>query len=135
MKRIRQQRGAVLAETAMTVLALFTLIFGIIEFGRAYSIYQDITDAAREGARYAVAPDPTTGVLPSTADVQAHVNPFLTADAIKNGKITLTTVTHTVESVSYSYTQVNIAAPYTFLFIPFGSVTMNAHAEMRDETN
>ncbi len=135
MKRHRQQRGAVLAETAVTVVALFTLIMGIVEFGRAYSIYQDITDAAREGARYAIAPDPTTGVLPSTGDVQAHVAPFLTSGTIKGGKVTMAAVTHTVAGVDYSYTQVNISAPYTFFFLPFASVTMNAHAEMRNETN
>lgn len=135
MKRARQQRGAVLAETAVTVVALFTLIMGIVEFGRAYSIYQDITDAAREGARYAVAPDPTTGVLPSAADVQAHVAPFFTSGAIKGGKVTMATTTHSVEGTAYSYTQVNISAPYTFFFFPFGSLTMNAHAEMRNETN
>ena len=36
---------------------VFLLIAGIIEFGRGWNIKQAVTDAAREGARYAVVDD------------------------------------------------------------------------------
>ena len=46
----RKQRGAVIAESAVTLIVLFMLLFAILEFGRAYKTYQVLTDAAREGA-------------------------------------------------------------------------------------
>ena len=35
----------------------------IFEFGRAYQTWQVLTNAAREGARMAVLPDPTAGAV------------------------------------------------------------------------
>ena len=119
----------------MTVVTLFTLIFGAVEFGRIYSIYQNLTDAAREGARYAVAPDPATEALPSVSAVQAHVNPFLTSLYINSGSVSVVATTHTINGVVNTYTNVTVSAPYTFLIFPFASVTLTANSEMRNETN
>jgi Flp pilus assembly protein TadG len=51
------ERGQALAEFALVLPLLLLLIAGIIEFGRAWNIKQAVTDAAREGARYAVVAD------------------------------------------------------------------------------
>jgi Flp pilus assembly protein TadG len=51
------ERGQALAEFALVLPLLMLLIAGIIEFGRAWNIKQAVTDAAREGARYAVVAD------------------------------------------------------------------------------
>jgi Flp pilus assembly protein TadG len=48
------QRGSVLAEFAIVSLAALTLIFGIIEFGRALYMYHLVTEVSREGTRYAI---------------------------------------------------------------------------------
>ena len=45
-----------LAEFAVVVPLLMTIIFGIYSFGRAYNIYSTITRAAQDGARAAVTP-------------------------------------------------------------------------------
>jgi Flp pilus assembly protein TadG len=119
----------------MTVLALFTLIMGIVEFGRIYSIYQDLTDAAREGARYAVAPDQNTETLPSVSAVQAHVAPVLSSLNISNGTITVTPKTQTINGVVTTYSTVTVSAPYSFFFLPFAQITLTADSEMRNETN
>jgi len=50
---IRNQRGAALVEFAIVVLLLFTLLFGIIEFGLIIKDYLTVSQAAREGARCA----------------------------------------------------------------------------------
>src|SRR5262249_47549641 len=89
----KAERGATIAEAAVTALTLFTLILGVIDFGRAYSIYQNVTNAAREGARFAVAPDPTTLVLPTATEVQSHVTPFLTSGNI-SGTVDVSSTTH-----------------------------------------
>lgn len=57
MKHIRDrknERGTSVAEFAMVALLFFTLIFGIIEFGRLLYTHNALADATRRGARYAV---------------------------------------------------------------------------------
>jgi Flp pilus assembly protein TadG len=51
--RARDERGAVAVEFALISFMLFMLVFGIIQFGLAYSKYQVFLSAAREGARFA----------------------------------------------------------------------------------
>ena len=63
MKRLKSQRGAALLEAAITIPLLLLVSVGIFEFGRAFQTWQIITNAAREGARLAVLPDPTPGVV------------------------------------------------------------------------
>src|ERR1700674_704923 len=64
-KRMRHSRlseifegegGSDLAEAALVLPLMFTILLGIFWFGQAFSIYGTITHAAREGARAAVAP-------------------------------------------------------------------------------
>jgi Flp pilus assembly protein TadG len=132
--RRNSQLGATLMEAAVTALTLFTLVMGVAEFGRAYSIRQSLTNAAREGARYAVAPDPATGALPSASDVATFATPFLGSNNIK-GTVTVAATVHTINGVDVTYSQVTASAPYSFFFFPFGTITMTASSEMRNETN
>jgi Flp pilus assembly protein TadG len=53
-RRIRNQRGTALIETAITIPIVLLICVGIFEFGRAYQTWQVLTNAAREGARVAV---------------------------------------------------------------------------------
>jgi Flp pilus assembly protein TadG len=55
-----EDRGAELFESALVVPLLFTLLLGVCWMGRAYNVYETITRAAREGARYAVLPNCAT---------------------------------------------------------------------------
>lgn len=54
MKRFRNQRGAALLETAITIPIILLITVGIFEFGRAYQTWQVLTNAAREGTRVAI---------------------------------------------------------------------------------
>ena len=56
IKRLRNQRGAALLETAITLPLILLVSVAIFEFGRAYQAQQVLTNAAREGARVAVLP-------------------------------------------------------------------------------
>ena len=53
MKRRREERGAALVEFALILPILVLFVFGIVEFGRAYSARIELTAAVREGARAA----------------------------------------------------------------------------------
>jgi|GraSoiStandDraft_41_1057321.scaffolds.fasta_scaffold475473_2 Flp pilus assembly protein TadG len=155
MNRNRRQNGAVIAETAVTIMVLFTLLFGILEFGRAFKTYQAMTDAAREGARFSVAPAPNNGPLPNAQQVADHVCVFLSAahvppaptcpaqastcppagtlpQSAAAGVYVAQNCTRTVNSVSTLFSEVDIKVPYTFIFFPF-TVNMTTRAVMRNE--
>lgn len=132
----RTQKGGTLLEAAITLMLFFTLIFGVLEFGRAYNLYQTITNAAREGARYSVAPFPGTNNLPTEAQVQARVQQYLDSVGARGATVAAPqNITGTVNGRNVVYTQVNVSAPYSFLFFPFGSVTMQTSSQMRNETS
>jgi Flp pilus assembly protein TadG len=48
-----KERGAVAVEMAIILPLLLLILIGIMEFGRAYNVQVSLTQAAREGARYA----------------------------------------------------------------------------------
>jgi Flp pilus assembly protein TadG len=150
--RTRAQFGATLVETAYIILPLFILIFGIIEFGRAYSVYQTATNAAREGARFSAAPctvaqvrncsgqsvSCTAGSAPSSTQVKSCVQGFLVSNAIKvpDGNISVDqNQTVPVNGIDLSYSAVNVTAPYNFIFFPFGTLNLKSKAVMRNENN
>ena len=65
-RRFRQdERGALVVEFGLIVPILFFLVFGIVDFGRAYFTMNNLASAVREGARYgAVFPKPWDGSNP-----------------------------------------------------------------------
>ena len=86
MKRLRNQKGAALLETAITLPLVLLVCVSIFEFGRAYQTWQVLTNAAREGARVAILSESTDaqvtsavknymqgGQLPSFADANISV--------------------------------------------------------------
>jgi Flp pilus assembly protein TadG len=50
-RHTENERGAVAVELALILPVLVMLVFGIIEFGRAYNAKIALTQAVREGAR------------------------------------------------------------------------------------
>jgi Flp pilus assembly protein TadG len=61
---MKTQHGAAMVEFALIALLFFMLLFGIIEFGRAFFTYNTLVEATRRGARVAtVCPISTSGTL------------------------------------------------------------------------
>lgn len=137
-------RGATLVEAAITILIVFMFLMAIMEFGRAYNIYQTMTDAAREGARFAVSPcslvDATgcpygAGNLPTEADIVNKTETYLTAANINDATVLVDQRPHAVGGVTnLMFTRIQVSRPYQFLFFPY-SITIRSNAEMRNETN
>jgi Flp pilus assembly protein TadG len=50
----RSEQGTALIETALTAVVMLTVIFGLIELSLALYTYHFVSDAAREGSRYAI---------------------------------------------------------------------------------
>lgn len=140
MKKHASEHGATTVEAAVILLAFFMLLFGIIEAGRFINTRQTLTNAAREGARFAVAPLSGTNTLPSTPEIQARVDSYL-ADANITGATTTVdpTVSVVTGSVTTVYTRVQVQKPYSVLTVPnFFSmlqVPLAGEALMRNETS
>jgi Flp pilus assembly protein TadG len=71
----RDERGALIVEFGLIVPILFLLVFGIVDFGRAYFTMNNLAAAVREGARYgAVLEKPETAPWPDS--IKQHVVNF-----------------------------------------------------------
>ena len=70
---LRGQRGSAIVEFTLVSLLFFSLVFGLVEFGRALFAYSTIASAAREGVRYATVHG-SESKHPATADdISAYV--------------------------------------------------------------
>ena len=136
---IRNQRGAALLETAITLPLILLVSVAIFEFGRAYQTWQVLTNAAREGARVAV----INGT--PVADIKAAVKKYA-----EIGGLTLTDAQISLDQGvalggSWTGSQVTISYPFQFIvlnpvaqMVKSGSktgeaLTMSAVAVMRNE--
>jgi Flp pilus assembly protein TadG len=77
-RRIRQ--GAAAVEFAIVAPLFFLMVFGMIEFGRAIMVQQVLTNATREGARYAVVDGSTSALAAET------VTTYLRSAGIASGE-------------------------------------------------
>ena len=60
-------------EFALVLPLLLLLVFGMLDFGKAYNYWNDATHLTAEGARYAAVnrkPDPANAAVPAAADPQ-----------------------------------------------------------------
>jgi Flp pilus assembly protein TadG len=143
MRLRRDQRGAALLEMAFTLPLLLLISVGIFEFGRAFEVWQVLTNAAREGARVAVLPGISDSMV--TARVQQYAN----AGVLDVG-VTPTVTIQRNSTISYGSgtatgSKVTVAYPFRFIvlqnvarLIVNGSTvgapfTMAASATMRNE--
>src|SRR5580692_10919305 len=77
-----RRTGAHLVELAIVAPIFFLFLFGILEYGRFVMTLQIMTNAAREGARYAVVTtnDPNTS---PTQDVQNWVSSYMAGQGVQ----------------------------------------------------
>lgn len=68
MQRRRDERGAAVVEFALILPVLILFVFGIVEFGRAYSARIELTAAVREGARAVALGANTSDAVNATKD-------------------------------------------------------------------
>jgi Flp pilus assembly protein TadG len=72
--RAQRRRGAAAVETAMIMIPLTMLLFGVFEYGRLLLDLNVLNNAAREGCRYAVVNNTSASVA---ANTQAVVTNFM----------------------------------------------------------
>ena len=113
MRRIRNQRGAALLETAITIPLVLLVTVSIFEFGRAYQTWQVLTNAAREGARIAI--------LAETTDesVTAAVTGYMASGQLPEASIEGSTINveRTVAFGPNTASRVTVTYPFNFMFL------------------
>ena len=75
----RRDRGASAVEFAFVLPLLLLIVFGIIEFGRAYQVKVQLTGSVREGARELALGGSAAEVQQAVIDAAPGLNPPLTA--------------------------------------------------------
>jgi len=89
------ERGATLVEFAIAATVFLTAMFGVIEFGRALWVHNALSDAARQGARYAV--------LHPAEDIDDVKNVVVYGDPAGGSKPMIPNLT--VDNVTVNYSQ------------------------------
>jgi Flp pilus assembly protein TadG len=142
--RLRGESGSSLIETALTLVILCVVLFGIIEMSLAAYSYHYVSDAAREATRYAIVrgydwTNSTTGALnycdtsgtyasagciASTSDIQSYVRnlgfPGIDSNnlAVSSGCATTPGGTFstgiTPTCIAAGVVQVTVSYPFTF---------------------
>jgi Flp pilus assembly protein TadG len=108
MNRIRNQRGAALLETAITIPLVLLVTVSIFEFGRAYQTWQVLTNAAREGARVAVLADT------SDATVTNAVRTYLQNGQLRNFATATVNIERAVPFGANTASRVTVSYPFNF---------------------
>jgi len=133
------ETGAVVVEAAITLIFFFTLLLGIMEGGRFLNVQQTVTNAAREGARMAVAPITQTSTLASDGEIETEVRRFLDAARISGATITVERpLVIPSNGLPMQYTRVRVSVPYRVISLAmFSALSVNLAGEalMRNETS
>jgi Flp pilus assembly protein TadG len=108
MKRIRNQRGAALLETAITIPLVLLVTVSIFEFGRAYQTWQVLTNAAREGARVAVLSESTD------ANVSETVRNYMQSGQLPGAATATINVERIVPFGSNTASRITVTYPFNF---------------------
>jgi Flp pilus assembly protein TadG len=98
----RDEEGSAIMETAMSMIILLTFMFGVMEAGFAIYSYHFISEAAREGTRYATVRGSSAGAacgtsyssydcMASSGNIQSYVQ-FLGYPGINPANMTVTSV-------------------------------------------
>jgi len=140
-KRLRNQRGAALLETAITIPIVLLISVSIFEFGRAYQTWQVLTNAAREGARVSILTDQTD------AQVTAAVRNYMTSGRLTNAASAPINVERSVAFGGNTASRITISYPFNFVVLSpvarlvqrssnlgQSALTMSAVAMMRNES-
>ena len=107
----KNERGAALIETAITIPIILLISVGIFEFGRAYQTWQVMTNAAREGARIAILADKTD------SDVQNTVRDYMKNGGLPKYNTASITIERTVPIGASTASRITIGYPFQFMVL------------------
>lgn len=130
----RSQRGQSLVEFALVVPVFLVLLFALVDFGRGFQAWIEVTNAAREGAR--------VGSLHGTSgDIEARAR--AAATSLTPGNLTISSSgaggdsgTSVVVTADYNFSLISPLAPMIGI-VSGGTIgtsfTISSSADMRIE--
>jgi Flp pilus assembly protein TadG len=127
----RDQRGVAVVEFALVAIPLFLLVFGIIDFGRALNYYNDLTQLAGQGARFAAVnqePGSAGGTASPAPTFQNDLKAFADSPELKSPSSDFKICIAAAPSGTTwaNGDPIKVTASYTFKFIPFiSAVNLN----------
>jgi Flp pilus assembly protein TadG len=124
-----EQRAASMIEFAIVAPLLFLLVFGIVDFGRAFFLYNNLTNAARDGARVGAVLDIVGSEEQIRESVRARINDAAAGAAdvqVEYPPAPVNQRTVRVRIVNYPF------QPVTSLAFP-NAINLNVTAEFRHE--
>jgi len=99
--RLCSQRGAAYLEFAMVLPFFLVFVMGIVEFGRGFNIYHNLTNACREGARQAAQQDANQVTLTAANEVRNRMVNYMSSLGLQTSYYTGTGVNSS--STNYVY--------------------------------
>jgi len=140
-----EERGVEIFEAALVLPLLLTLLIGIFWMGRAYSVYETMTRAAREGARVLVLTNCAScgNTFYTAGSVRTnYVNPVLTSASLDPTKVSGYSSTYLwLDPAASPPRQCGVAISFSYpfqLIIPFTSlnltnISISTQVQMRME--
>ena len=121
---VRGTRGQSLVEFALVLPILMFIVFGIIDFGLGIRSYISLTNATREGARFAAVGNPA-GSYPANCDGTTNTTVIgrvcVAIDGLKLSDLNTVSVTYPAGQASGN--SVVVSANYTYHFVsPLGAM-------------
>lgn len=118
------ERGQSLAEFALAILAVATMLMMVFDMGRGVYIYTVLTSAASEGVRYGITdPSDVAGI---TAVARARAVGVDTAQMVIN--VVYPDAEHVQVEVQYTFVPIS---PLISAVIPGGTLNLSSVARMR----
>jgi hypothetical protein len=137
----RDEEGQALVELALVMPFLLLLIMAILQFGEMYNVYNNLTDAARIGARQlsieAGESDPCTpaiqAAMTSTAgDVNVNLLPSYVVPSFSSTSDTCGSGGTGGSLTSGDTATITITYPYTLSVFGMGILHLNLHPQASD---
>jgi Flp pilus assembly protein TadG len=135
-KHRRSQAGTSVVEMTIVLPVLLLLVFSIGDFGIAFTRWNSLTNATREGARMGVVFQNACDATTADANIQATVADFAASSGLDGASI-VTTVTNPCGGTG---TQLTVRATVPYNYIGIGAIaglapTINLTAQtvMRNE--
>ena len=97
------RRGQATVEFALGVMVWMYIAMGVVDFGRAFFVYNIVANTAREGARYATIPSNTSADIISYATARSGIS-GVTVEVLARG----------TAAAGYSGTPAEVRASATF---------------------
>jgi len=128
IRTVRQrngEEGSALVEFALSVLIMLTVVFGIVDVGRALFAYDWVSNAARLGTRFAIVRGvQCSGLSGGCPALESDVRTYVDSTAIGLNPSDVTVKAHCYVGQTYASllpcppgTWVNVQVQYSFSFI------------------